>query len=75
MNALLNYEALGNEIIVRAAKDYRRALRSLKVNPKDESSQEEKREVEKFFRSRWFMVLTSIDGEMLIQKLRKEIDE
>ena len=75
MNALLNYEALGNEIIVRAAKDYRRALRSLKVNPKDESAQEEKREVEKFFRSRWFMVLTSIDGEMLIQKLRKEIDE
>ena len=29
-------------------------------------------EIERFFRSEWYKMLTSIDGEYLIAKLRKE---
>ena len=34
-----------------------------------------KREIEKFFRSGWFSILTNISGEMLIHKLRAEVKE
>ena len=33
---------------------------------------EKKQSIENFFRSEWFMVLTDIDGEKLIKKLRRE---
>ena len=55
------YEELANAIVLQAVKDYRlhddeQALAS----------------IERFFRSGWFGVLTSINPEMLISKLRKE---
>lgn len=34
----------------------------------------DKDEIERFFRSRWFSVLTSVDGEMLIRSLQMEVD-
>lgn len=61
------YKELANAIILQAVKDYRKALKH------DERGR--KREIEKFFRSEWFSILTSISGEMLIQKLRAEVKE
>lgn len=61
------YKELANAIILQAAKDYRKALKH------DERGR--KREIEKFFRSEWFSILTNISGEMLIQKLRAEVKE
>lgn len=61
------YKELANAIILQAAKDYRKALKH------DERGR--KREIEKFFRSAWFSILTNISGEMLIQKLRAEVKE
>lgn len=61
------YKELANAIILQAAKDYRKALKY------DERGR--KREIEKFFRSEWFAILTSISGEMLIHKLRAEVKE
>lgn len=61
------YKELANAIIMQAAKDYRKALKY------DERGR--KREIENFFRSGWFTVLTDISGEMLIQKLRAEVKE
>lgn len=61
------YKELANAIILQAVKDYRKALKH------DERGR--KREIEKFFRSEWFAILTSISGEMLIQKLRAEVKE
>ena len=55
-----NYEKLANAIIMQAVRDYRR------------STDKNKAVIEKFFRSGWFTVLTRLDGEMLIERLRKE---
>jgi phage terminase large subunit len=58
------YEVLANEIILQAVKDYRKT-KSLAT----------RRSIERFFRSDWFNVLTSIDGEKLIEMLREERKE
>ena len=56
-----NYEKLAQAIILQAVKDYR-----------DSCSYQMRCSIERFFRSEWFMVLTALDGEMLIKRLREE---
>ena len=56
-----SYENLAQAIILQAVKDYRLT--------DDES---ELAEIERFFRSGWFGVLSKVDPEYLIKKLRKE---
>lgn len=67
------YENLANAIIVQAAKDYTKALRRLKKFPHDKDAAYTKRECESFFRSGWFGTLTSLDGEVLMEKLIEEV--
>lgn len=67
------YERLANEIILQAASDYRRNLKKLKKNPQNRDVMNGILQIEKFFRSPWYQVLTTVDGEFLIEKLRKEI--
>lgn len=55
------YEELASAIVLQAVKDYR-----LHDDEKELTS------IERFFRSDWFSVLTSINPEVLITKLRKE---
>ena len=55
------YENLANAIVLQAVKDYRL-----------HDDEQELASIERFFRSGWFGVLTRIDPEMLIFKLRKE---
>lgn len=74
MSDITNYENLANAIILQAAKDYRMALKSLKANPRNRTAMAEKDEIERFIRSGWFSVLTSVDGEMLIRSLQMEVD-
>lgn len=69
------YERLANAIILQAASDYRRDLKKLKKNPQNRDVMNEVLQIEKFFRSPWYQVLTTVDGEFLIQKLRKEIGQ
>lgn len=64
-------------IIVQAADDYRRSLKVLKRKPRDyrtrltwERALYDKQEVEGFFRSQWYQMLTEVDGEYLIKKLQ-----
>jgi hypothetical protein len=45
-----NCENLANAIILQAAKDYRKALRTLSLNPHNRSAQYECRSIESFFR-------------------------
>jgi hypothetical protein len=68
-----NYYNLANAIIFQAVKDYRKALRTLSHYPNNRLAQYERRCIEQFFRSGWFGVLTSIDPEMLINKLKAEV--
>ncbi|AHM57664.1 hypothetical protein EAL2_808p01590 (plasmid) [Peptoclostridium acidaminophilum DSM 3953] len=67
------YEELANAIVVLAAKDYRRAIKQLKRNSKYTPAQQQKSEVERFFRSDWCRELTSVDGEFLIEKSQQEV--
>ncbi len=55
------FENLANAIVLKAVEDYRKA--------DDRSTQ---RSIEAFFRSSWYQMLTNVDGEQLIQILRKE---
>ena len=63
MEDMTPYENLANAIILKAVKDYRQSkcVRTME-------------EIERFFRSGWFRVLTNINGEQLIRDLRKEKD-
>lgn len=67
------YEALGNAIILQAVKDYRAVLKRIKHNPKNRIAIDEALTIEKFFRGPLYSVLTSVDPEFLISKLRAEI--
>ena len=55
------YEELANAIVLQAVKDYRL-----------QDDDQELASIERFFRSDWFGVLTNINPEILITKLRKE---
>ena len=64
------YENLANAIIVQACNDYRAAL--------DGTGYEYKpapaclKELEKFFRSSYFRMLTKVKGEYLIERIKQE---
>lgn len=66
------YENLANAIILQAVKDYRKALRKLNRNSQNKDAKRTVSDVERFFRSDWYKALTSVDGELLIKKLREE---
>lgn len=55
------YENLANAIILQAAKDYRQT-----------DDEQQLKEIERFFRSDWFGVLSKVDPEILMKELRKE---
>ena len=55
------YEELANAIVLQAVKDYRLT-----------DDEAELAEIERFFRSGWFGVLSKVDPEYLIRQLRKE---
>ena len=72
MSSKKNYENLANAIILQAVRDYRTALKCLKLNPNNRKALSDKEEIERFFRSKWYSTLTSVDGEMLIRSLSEE---
>lgn len=73
MDTITKCENLANAIILQAVADYRDALARLGRFPYDSNSQRTQTEIERFFRSKWFSALTSIDPEVLIEKLRSEV--
>lgn len=66
------YEKLANAIVLSAARDYRAALKRLKKNPKNKDAMQDAMACERFFHSGWYSTLTSVNGEYLIERLRKE---
>ncbi len=60
------YEDLANEIILSAVRDYKHALRR--------GNDSQIQDCERFFSSQWFTMLTAIDPNVLMEKLRKEAD-
>ena len=67
-----NYEDLANAIIIQAVKDLRAALQRLEYCPDDRRANADIREIEEFFRSQYFELLTDLDGPTLLRKIREE---
>ena len=67
------YERLANAIVLQAVSDYRVVLKKIKAHPKNREAISEALEIEKFFRSGWYSILTDVDGEYLIRRLQNEI--
>ena len=68
------FEGLANAIIIQAAVDYRLALKQLRQNPLFQPAISMKYEVERFFRSDWFSILTRINGIELLARLKTEVE-
>ena len=60
------YYELANAIVLQACRDYR-DLWGVELK-----HSVQKRKILKFFRSRWFSILTNVNPEWLIQKLDEE---
>lgn len=68
-----SYQALANAIIEYAVKDYKRALKSQKRNPQKDEFRTEIASLERFFHSDWFQLLSSLEGDILINRIRQEV--
>ena len=65
-------EQLANAVILLAVKDWRGAVKTLKKSPRCTDAKRKKDECESFFLSGWFGELTAMNGEWLLEKLKKE---
>ena len=68
---------LANAIITQAAKDWRTAVKYLKAHPDGTgkrywAAEKEKADCEKFFLGDTFEILTNLDGEYLLRRLKEE---
>ena len=68
-----NWQELANAVIVQAAKDYRLAQYRNMKRPEQENTLREIRSLETFFRSKWFAVLSTLDGKRLLRDLREQM--
>ena len=68
------YENLANAVVLQAVKDYREAMIKLSHGKKNVVAEQTKSECEKFFRSPYFNVFTSLDGKALLLKLESEVE-
>ena len=69
------YEDLANAIVLTAVEDYRESLRILSLNPNNHYAVGEAHSIERFFRSGYFGILTRLDPEMLVSRLKKDVSE
>jgi len=76
------FENLANAIIVQAFEDHMGAVRTMRTFSWDKKCKEylsalsTKNECERFFRSEWFKVLTTVDGEVILRELmRREAND
>ena len=67
------WEDLANAIILQAVKDFRKACRRVYRKADDREAEKVVREVSWFFRSKYFSLLTTLDGPALLDRLTKEV--
>ena len=70
--ALRGFGGLAEQIVLRAAEDYRAALKDLLENPRDFEARAAKAKIEHFFRKGWFRKVYQIEGDYMIRKLKEE---
>ena len=69
------FRQLADAIILQAVYDYRRSVNRLVRKTYDAKAYRSKQEVEGFFRSDWFQVLTDLDGLKLLHNLEARLGE
>ena len=67
------YQEVANAIVLQAVTDYRNALMGKSYCGK--SAEDVVSELESFFRSTYFALLTKVPGVLLIEKLREEVED
>ena len=60
-------------IVLMDAKDCRSSLKRLKGRPEDERATAERLEIEEFFHSDEFQLLSNLEPELLISRLCQEV--
>ena len=69
------YERLAYDIILRAVADYRRLAKQKLYGRAERLRQKEIESIERFFMSEWFQALSAIDGKVVLEQLRKEVQD
>ncbi len=69
------YKELANAIILQAVEDYRKWAKEYSDSRDDRKLRKNLVELKEFFRSEWFSILTNLDGEQLLAKLKAELEE
>ena len=67
----ISFENLANAIIVQAVIDYSRVLNAMAKHPCDQYTQDCYKELESFFHSEYFQILSNIDPDYLIEQTTK----
>ena len=67
------YQALANAIVELAVKDYKKALKHHYRHPDRQEYVDEVKSLERFFRSGWYELLTDLDPEILIDRIRRMV--
>ena len=67
------YQALANAIVELAVKDYKKALKQHFRFPDNKEFKQEVDNMERFFRSGWYGMLTDLDGEYLMTAVRRMV--
>ncbi|MBQ4557031.1 MAG: hypothetical protein IJA60_05245 [Clostridia bacterium] len=67
------YEALANAIVEKAAEDYRTALKYSYMHPGDRKYSEDVSNIEKFFNSPWYALLTNLDADFLMENIKVRV--
>jgi len=67
------YQTLANAIIIQAAKDYKTALKYNAHSPMEIEHSVSIKDLERFFCSEWFSVLSTVDGKSLMNRIKSEV--
>lgn len=67
------YAEFANAIIVSAVREYRTYLRKLARNENDTNTRIKIEELEDFFYSDWFGILTDLDPDYLLDRMHREV--
>ena len=67
------YQALANAIVELAVKDYKTALKYHYRHPNRKEYADDVSRLERFFRSGWYGMLTNLDGERLMNGVRRMV--
>ena len=68
------YENLANAVVLQAVKDYRDTAGKLSRGKRNIMAEQRKTECEVFFKSQYFNVFTTLDGNALLSQLEKEVE-